>query len=83
MLRFDFTDSIGLHNVLSFFTGAEIIPPLGFEITPSLRFSDSMLPTASTCALQLVLPTSYYNNEELLKEKMIYAMLNHGGFGLS
>ena len=62
MLRFDFTDSIGLHNVLSFFTGAEIIPPLGFEITPSLRFSDSMLPTASTCALQLVLPTSYYNN---------------------
>ena len=77
MLRFDFTDSIGLHNVLSFFTGAEIIPPLGFEITPSLRFSDSMLPTASTCALQLVLPTSYYNNEELFKEKMIYAMLNH------
>lgn len=83
MLRFDFTDSIGLHNVLSFFTGAEIIPPLGFEITPSLRFSDSMLPTASTCALQLILPTSYYNNEELFKEKMIYAMLNHGGFGLS
>ena len=83
MLRFDFTDSIGLHNVLSFFTGAEIIPPLGFEITPSLRFSDSMLPTASTCALQLVLPTSYYNNEEVFKEKTIYAMLNHGGFGLS
>ena len=78
MLRFDFTDSIGLHNVLSFFT---IIPPLGFEITPSL--SDSMLPTASTCALQLILPTSYYNNEELFKKKMIYAMLNHGGFGLS
>ena len=83
MLRFDFTDSIVLHNVLSFFTGAEIIPPLGFEITPSLRFSDSMLPTASTCALQLILPTSYYNNEELFKEKMIYAMLNHDGFGLS
>ena len=42
-----------------------------------------MFPNASTCALQLTLPTKYHNNEELFKEKMIYGMVNHGGFGLS
>ena len=50
MLRFDFTDSIGLHNVLSFFTGAKIIPPLGFEITPSLRLSDNVPNSVYLCS---------------------------------
>ena len=73
-----------MKTVLAFFTGAEDIPPLGFETTPGLRFCNSIVfPTASTCALELTLPTKYHDNEEVFREKIIYGMLNHGGFGLS
>ena len=48
---------VHLKDVLSFFGGAPK-PPLGFDATPSLSFSDSAVyPTASTCALHLQLPT--------------------------
>ena len=39
-------------------------------------------PCASTCALELTLPTKFHNSPDMFKEKMIYALLNHGGFGL-
>ncbi len=74
---------ITLGKVLAFFTGSEIIPPLGFN-SVSLNYNDTdPFPTASTCALILTLPTKYWNNEYAkFKENFIYAIANHGGFGL-
>ena len=72
---------IGLGDILSFFTGAENIPPLGFEAV-TLNFSpDNPYPTSSTCGLCLTLPTKYYNYNTF-KENFVFAMQNHGGFGL-
>ena len=71
---------VTLGNLLSFFTGAEYPPSLGFGIPASVRFnSDSQFPLASTCALELTLPTMYYNNPVLFREKFIYGVKNHGG----
>lgn len=72
-----------LGQILSFFTGTEYPPPLGFDTEPTLRFSNySEYPTASTCALELTIPTKYYDSPRDFHEKMIYGLKNHGGFGL-
>ena len=72
---------IGMDDILSFFTGAENIPPLGFEAA-TLNFSpNNPYPTASTCGLSLTLPTKYYNYSDF-KENFAFAIQNHGGFGL-
>ena len=48
----------------------------------SLNFNDqNPYPTASTCSLSLTLPTKYSTYPEF-KEKFIFAVKNHGGFGL-
>ncbi len=74
---------VALEDVLSFFCGASKIPPLGFDSTPALSFSDSAIyPTASTCALHLTLPTKYHSNYSLFKEKMTQAITCHRGFGM-
>ena len=39
-------------------------------------------PSASTCALQLVLPTQYHNNEILFKERCTFAFQHPCGFGM-
>ena len=50
--------SVTLFTVLSFVTGAEEIPPLGFPHNVTLDFSESSpYSTASTCAIQLMLPS--------------------------
>ena len=82
MLIGNYAENVHLSTVLSFFTGAESLPPMGFGMAPVLRFDPSnMFPTASTCALELTLPTKYHNQPHLFKEKMVYAFKNHGGFG--
>jgi len=69
-------------SILSFFTGADHIPPLGFD-EATLNFSDNNpYPTASTCALCLTLPTKYHGSYSDFKENFTFAMHNHGGFGL-
>ena len=76
-------DSVSLQDVLSFFSGAAKIPPLGFDPLPSLSFSDNAVyPTASTCALRLTLPTRYSDDYESFKYNMTQALTMHGGFGL-
>ena len=71
-----------LQKVLSFFTGAEEVPPLGFPHDPTLLFSaENPYPTASICAIQLSLPLQYASYVEFRKA-VAYAMLNHGGFAL-
>ena len=54
---------IELATVLAFTTGAEAILPIGFNEPLLLHFNSyNRFPTASTCALELTLPTQYYNN---------------------
>ena len=69
--------------VLSFFSGADDIPPLGYPTEPQLNFNPmSRYPTASTCALQLTLPTCYEQYGPF-KSALDVASKMHGGFGLS
>jgi len=74
---------VPLEDVLSFFSGASKIPPLGFETSPSLSFSDrAVYPMASTCALRLTLPTQYHLSYTKFRMVMNQALTCHGGFGM-
>ena len=54
------------------FTGANYPPPLGFDQPAALWFSPlAEFPCASTCALELTLPTKYHDSPDMFKEKMI------------
>ena len=69
--------------VMSFFSGADDIPPMGYPRDPELNFNpSSRYPTASTCALQLTLPTCYDQYDQF-KGALDVAFKMHGGFGLS
>ena len=74
---------ISLGDILSFFTGADRIPPLGFiDHDTTLNFSCvNPYPTASTCGLCLTLPTKYDNYDDF-KAAFVFSMQHHGGFGL-
>ena len=77
------TTGASLSQVLQFFSGASAIPPMGFDIRPTITFDDKcVFPTSSTCALQMTLPLQYYLSQELFEQKMVYAILNNGGFGM-
>ncbi|XP_065900336.1 G2/M phase-specific E3 ubiquitin-protein ligase-like isoform X1 [Dysidea avara] len=60
-----------LEEVLIFCTGADCVPPLGFNKKIDLVFlgSQQYLPTASTCLLILRIPTCY-QDADLFNEKM-------------
>lgn len=74
-------DCVTLENILSFFTGSDTIPPLGYA-SVTLNFNkDNLYPTASTCAVELTLPTMH-NDFDAFKLHMDVAMTMHGGFGL-
>ena len=72
---------ISLKTILAFFTGADCIPPLGYK-SATLTFNPrDPYPTASTCAIQLTLPTKYSDYDDF-KSHMDTAFKMHGGFGL-
>ena len=73
---------VTLPVIMVFFTGAEEMPPLGFPHDPVLNFADALYPTASTCAIQLTLPTKY-TDYPAFKSALDLAFICHGGFGLS
>ena len=67
-----------LNQFLAFFTGAEEIPATGFDFFFTLQFCHySELPTSATRALSLTLPTQYYDDYEMFREKMLYAIMHH------
>ena len=77
------TGNASLKMIMSFFPGADEIPPMGYPHEPELNFNNtSPYPTASTCALQLTLPTCY-NEYCAYQSAMNTALFMHGGFGLS
>ena len=52
--------NLSLETVMCFFSGACNVPPAGYDVDPAIYFSNECnYPTASTCALQLTLPTCY------------------------
>ena len=48
-----------LKKVLSFFSGEETIPSVGFTPQPCIHYSSSLYPSSATCSFELVLPTSH------------------------
>ena len=74
--------TLSLEDILAFATGATSFPVLGFEQQGTITFlhDGGMLPTASTCALQLCLPV--HRDNEVFKAKMTFGIFNaHGFFG--
>lgn len=77
----DGNEDVKLGQVLYFSTGSKCPPPLGFDNPISIHFNPaSDFPMASTCALQLILPTKYHDEETLFPR--VYGISNHGGFGM-
>jgi len=73
-------------RLLHFVTGNSRLPPQGFAgISPAFTISVATwedvghLPHAHTCANSLVLPM--YSTREELKDKLLIALANDGGFG--
>lgn len=70
-------------KILSFITGAEKPPPMGFAQQPTIRFIEDktkILPTASMCALSLYLPLPLTEYQSF-QHNMDMAILNTIGFG--
>ena len=76
---------VNLPQILAFVTGADCIPPLGFDINPTILFSSDrsrLLPVASTCALTLTLTLSVGLAEyDAFQKNMDMAVLNAYEFG--
>ena len=80
----ELTSTVTLGDLLMFVTGADSIPPLGFQHPITIEFYDMEsarhYPTASTCELQLWLPRGI-QDPVLLQELMEDAVLGAHGFG--
>ena len=59
------------------------MPPMGFHTKPTVQFlhdPQAILPTASTCSLELRLPTCYRLQEDF-SDRMLLGVLGNDGFG--
>ena len=76
-------DSASL-EVLFFFSGVDKVSLTGLPYKPKLKFNPtSLFPTASTCLLELTLPTQLNNSYDTFKRNFPVAFKHHGGFGLT
>lgn len=75
---------VQLGDILAFCTGVSQVPPVGFEVRPSIEFNfctqSGSLPTASTCSNVLELPLINSSYEDF-RDKMAFALANTIGFG--
>ena len=68
---------VTIEDIMLFCTGISKIPVGGFHVTPSIIFlhgHEQVLATASTCSLQLRLPTKYHNDYEAFGEKLVLSL---------
>lgn len=78
---------ITLEDILFFATGCREIPPIGFEVEPSVDFQhscgvdDGRYPKANTCACSIQLPVAH-NTFSQFKDNMEFGIANGGGFGI-
>ena len=73
-----------IEDVLVFFSGTDRVPPLNFEKQPTITFlhnASAKFATASTCDLQLRLPTGYGEDYDAFKSVMVMALKDNDGFG--
>ena len=72
-------------RLLAFITGTDRVPLDGYDPPFNVTFGADMvkdsLPKAHTCFNQIVLPA--YSSYEKMKEKLLFAVENTGGFGLA
>ena len=71
-------------DLLSFVTGADYPPPLGFSASPDIEFTDDslhILPKASTCTLTLYL-SLHLTDYEKFKHAFDTSLISAHGFGL-
>ena len=76
----DDSEVVKPENLLSFFTGLDSEPPLGFVPRPRLLFTDALLASSNTCGYKLYLPLNN-STYELFKYRMVLSLMGHGGFG--
>nr|XP_055028865.1 G2/M phase-specific E3 ubiquitin-protein ligase-like [Misgurnus anguillicaudatus] len=75
--------TITFEEILTFVTGADSIPPLGFQGQPTIDFytqENRRLPFASTCGMVLFLPRGIQEEEELA-DMLNTALKGYLGFG--
>ena len=75
---------VDLGSIMSFATGSDHPPPLGFPNAPDIQFETDLskiLPFASTCAPNLYLPL-VLNEPDLFKKKMGFSICCADGFGI-
>lgn len=76
---------VTFEDILVFVTGADAVPPLGFQRKCEIQFYEQetgvkRIPYSSTCALILYLPRGV-TEEEVFKDLMQLAMKESFGFG--
>ncbi|MBN3292744.1 G2E3 ligase, partial [Polypterus senegalus] len=71
-----------LEDIVMFATGLKMIPPLGFEPRPTIKFlhDNSPFPTANTCSNTLCLPL--HSSYDSFTFHISFEILNYPGFGL-
>jgi len=74
---------MSLGQVLHFICGADKLPATGFEVMPSICFTDlDMLPEISTCDISIVFSRSFgLLSYEEFKEKLDRAIRDSCGYG--
>lgn len=78
-------EDLSLQDLLIFVTGADSIPPLGFDNLITIDFYDPQdqvkrLPWSSTCSLSLYLPRAFEDTQEF-NNLMTMALINGVGLG--
>lgn len=71
-----------LEDILTFATGSNVVPPIGFSPQPSLEFlhNEGKYPVANTCINCLRLPI--HKSYEDFKNNMDFGIQNTQGFGM-
>ncbi|XP_063957662.1 uncharacterized protein LOC135154678 [Lytechinus pictus] len=73
-------EGLTLEDFLQFFCGARCIPLGGFDMVPTIKFHNNMLPHVSTCSLELQINRKCAGAEAFIKD-MVFGLKNAPGFG--
>lgn len=70
-------------DLLAFITGADQIPPSGFDGIPQIQFlhGNAILPTACTCTPAINLPSVFDDSYSKFRESMVEGIVSGYGFG--
>ena len=67
---------------MTFLTGCDSVPPLGFSVIPGIEFTDNeQFPMVSTCSLTLTFSQTMKTDFTDFKEIMDHTVLGSEGFG--